>query len=215
MPERLPQLFRAIMRASRAGRLTEAGGEAEEALWERFGTECAMLVLDSTGFARTTRSRGIVCYLDLFLRMRGIVGPVFERHQSLAWRSGADNLFAEFATADRALEAALAVHLAVEKAGLMLTETEPYRVCIGIGFGRALAAGAKGMYGDEMNMASKLGEDVAEGGETLVTESACKHVKQRKGVRFEKRKVVVSRSAITYYAARPGRVDGVVRTTRR
>ena len=50
MSERLPQLFRAIMRASRAGRLTEAGGE--EALLERFGTECAMLVLDSTGIAQ-------------------------------------------------------------------------------------------------------------------------------------------------------------------
>jgi hypothetical protein len=202
VPERLPRLFHAIIRASRAERLTEAGGEAEEAIWKRFGTECAMLVLDSTGFARTTRARGIICYLDPFLKMREIVGPVFERHRSLAWRSGADNLFAEFATADRALQAALDTHVAVEKADLMLTETEPYRVCIGIGFGRVLAAGAKGVYGDEMNMASKLGEDVAEGGETLVTESAHRHIGHAGGVRFEKRKVVISGNAITYYAVR-------------
>ncbi len=200
MAEKLPPLFRSIMRARRAGKVDEAGAEAR--LWERFGTECAVLVLDSTGFSRTTRSRGIVYYLDLFLRMREIVGAVFERHRSLAWRSGADNLFAEFATADRALAAGLAAHKAVEKAGLMLTETEPFRVCVGIGFGRVLRAGSKGVYGNEMNLASKLGEDVAEGGETFLTESAHGHLKRRKAARFKKRKVVVSGNAITFYAVR-------------
>ncbi len=87
MPERLPQLFRAIMRAGRAGKIEEA----EAGLWERFGTECAVLVLDSTGFVRATRARGIVHFLDLFLRMRETVTPILERHRCLAWRSSADN----------------------------------------------------------------------------------------------------------------------------
>ncbi len=198
MPERLPQLLRAIMRAGRAGKLEEA----EARLWKRFGTECATLVLDSTGFARTTHARGIVYFLDLFLKMREIVGPLFERHRCRAWRSGADNLFAEFATPDRALAAAMAAHLAVREAGLMLSETEPYRICIGIGFGRMLKAGSKGTYGDEMNLASKLGEEVAEGGETLLTENAYTRLRRRKAARFQRRRTVVSGNAITYYSAR-------------
>ena len=51
----------------------------------------------------------------------------------------------------------------------MLTAGEPYRVCIGIGYGELLHAGEEGYYGDQMNLASKLGEDIAEGAETLVT----------------------------------------------
>ena len=198
MPERLPQLFRAIMRAGRAGKLEEA----EAALWERFGIECAVMVLDSTGFVRATRARGIVHFLNLFLRMREVVTPIFERHRCLAWRSGADNLFAEFASADHALKAATAAHRAVEEAGLLLDEGEPYRVCIGIGFGRVLKAGPKGVFGHEMNLASKLGEDIAEGGETLLTENAYKHLRRRKAAAFKKRKSTVSGNAITYYAAR-------------
>ncbi|MHC4202377.1 MAG: nucleotidyl cyclase domain-containing protein, partial [Planctomycetota bacterium] len=176
--------------------------EAEADLWERFGTECAVLVLDSTGFVRATRARGIVHFLDLFLRMREVVTPVLERHRCLAWRSSADNLFAEFAAADQALKAATAAHRAVEKAGLMLDEDEPYRVCIGIGFGRVLKGGAMGMFGGEMNLASKLGEDIAGGGETLLTENAYEHLRRRRSAEFEKRKSTVSGNAITYYAAR-------------
>ena len=198
MPERLPELFRAIMRAGRAGKIQEA----EAGLWERFGAECAMLVLDSTGFVRATQARGIVHFLNLFLRMRETVLPVFERHRCLAWRSGADNLFAEFAAADEALDAAAAAHLAVEEAGLMLDESEPYRVCIGIGFGRVLKAGPKGVFGDEMNLASKLGEDIAGGGETLLTENAYKHLRRRRAAAFEKRESVVSGNAITCYTVR-------------
>ncbi len=198
MPERLPQLFRAIMRAGRAGKIEET----EAALWERFGIECAVLVLDSTGFVRATRARGIVHFLDLFLRMREVVAAVFESHRCLAWRSGADNLFAEFASADDALKAATAAHRAVEKAGLLLDEAEPYRVCIGIGFGRVLKAGAMGVFGGEMNLASKLGEDIAGGGETLLTENAHKRLRRRRAGAFEKRKSVVSGNSITYYAVR-------------
>ena len=101
MSEQLPELFVEILDAARAGKLDPAEDAAEEAeavergLWERFGAECAMLVLDSTGFTRTTRERGVVYFLSLFLRMREIVGPIFERNSCLAWRSRADNLFAE------------------------------------------------------------------------------------------------------------------------
>jgi class 3 adenylate cyclase len=198
MAEKLPQLFREILKI----RDTEDVQRSEERLWKKYGSTCAVLVLDSTGFTRTARARGIVYFLHVFLRMRQIVGPLLERYKCLAWRSEADNLFAEFADPDRALAAALAAHLAVKKARLMLSDEEPYRVCIGIGYGRVLEGGRHGMFGDEMNLACKLGEDVAEGGETLLTERAYKALKRRKGTRFEKREVVVSGNTIPYFSAR-------------
>ncbi len=199
MRERLPELFRAINRARRSGRDLK---DAEARLWEKHGTTCAVLVLDSTGFTRATRARGIVQFLATFLHMRERVGPIFEARGCLSWRSAADNLFAEFAAPDAAIEAALAAHHAVDRARLRLGPGEPYRVCIGIGYGRLLSAGEQGVYGDEMNLACKLGEDLAEGGETLLTESAWRRLKRRKSIVFERRESVVSGTSIACYAAR-------------
>ena len=65
----------------------------------------------------------------------------------------------------------------------MLTGSEPFRVCVGIGYGRMLYSETLEGYfggemnlacklGGEMNLACKLGEDVALGGETLITTAA-------------------------------------------
>jgi class 3 adenylate cyclase len=57
--------------------------------------------------------------------------------------------------------------------GIMLTANEPFRVCIGIGHGAMLYSETlEGYFAKEMNFASKLGEDTANGCETLLTESA-------------------------------------------
>jgi adenylate cyclase len=199
MPERLPALFQAIIKARRS----QPGQAAFEAdLWQRFGTTCAMLVLDSTGFTRTVRAHGIVHFLDLFLRMRAVAGRALEAQNCLAWRSAADNLFAEFPGPDAALAAALAAHQAVAAAELRLSPGEPYRVCIGIGYGRVLQGGRDGVFGDEMNLACKLGEDIAEGGETLLTEAAYRGLTRRKSTVFERREATVSGNTITYHAVR-------------
>jgi len=193
-----PELFQAIIAASRHGEMATA----EDKLWEQFGTVCAPLVLDSTGFMRIAHEHGISHYLDLFLQMRALVSPVFERHACLGWRTVADNLFAEFATPDQALDGAVEANLALHEARLMLDDEEPYGICIGIGYGHVLRGGHEGVFGDEMNRASKLGEDVAEGGEILLTEAAYEAVQRRKGTVFERHDVTVSGNRIAFYAVR-------------
>ena len=75
-------------------------------------------------------------------------------------------------------------------------------VCIGIGYGKVLRGGAAGVFGDEMNLASKLGEDTAEGGETLLTKNAYARVKKVSSVRFEEKRVAISGNDIRFYAAK-------------
>jgi len=45
-------------------------------------------------------------------------------------------------------------------------------LCIGIGCGDILMLEGEDMYGSEFNLASKLGEDLAQRGEILLTDSA-------------------------------------------
>ena len=57
--------------------------------------------------------------------------------------------------------------------------------CIGIGYGDVYAIGPNLSMGDEMNRASKLGEDTARGNETLVTPNVYQALRDRVNVRFE------------------------------
>ena len=107
-------------------------------IWDRYGTEVAVLVLDSTGFSRVSESHGIIHFLTRLMQMRQLVRPILEAHQALRARFEADNAFAAFPHPDLAIKAALEIHQAMTLSDIMLTASEALRVCIGIGYGRML-----------------------------------------------------------------------------
>lgn len=183
-----------------------ADGLAHEAIerrvWERHGTTCALLALDSSGMTRHTRTHGIVEFLSCYMEMTRIAERALEHHRCLAWRSFADNLFAEFATVDAALAAALQIHRQLGESGIMIAGREPYRVCIGIGYGRVLDDGSGGKMGDEMNVVAKLGEDVAEAGETILSESAHQHLSPGMIVPCEKLALRLGKVDVVCYRVR-------------
>lgn len=186
--------------AARAEGLSEEA--IERCVWERHGTTCALLALDSSGMTRLSRTHGIVQFLMRYMEMRDLAERILHRHGCLSWRCFADNLFSEFREVDAALGAALEIHRALRESGLMVAGREPYRVCIGIGYGRVLDDGAGGKMGDEMNLVAKLGEDVAEAGQTVLTESAQANLSARASVPVEKIAVNLAKVATTYYLVR-------------
>jgi len=176
----------------------------EKEIWARMGTTRAVLVLDSFGFTRATRARGIVHFLWCMSSMREVVRPVFERHGCASSRALADNLFAEFESPREAFKAAVEANASVKAEKLMLTESEPYQICIGIGYGRVLQSKSEGVFGEEMNLASKLAEDIAEGGDILLTASAYNKLDKDHGYRFQAREITTARVLIKYYATTYG-----------
>jgi class 3 adenylate cyclase len=56
---------------------------------------------------------------------------------------------------------------------------------VGIGYGEVYAFGPNRAMGDEMNRSSKLGEDIARGGETLITENVYEALRGRMDVVLE------------------------------
>jgi class 3 adenylate cyclase len=63
-------------------------------------------------------------------------------------------------------------------------------LCVGIGCGRVLRIGDDDVFGAEVNAASKLGEDTAEAGEILVTDSLQRTLAGGSSYRFERIDVV-------------------------
>ncbi|MEO5959729.1 MAG: hypothetical protein ABIR80_11460, partial [Opitutaceae bacterium] len=83
--------------------------------------------------------------------------------------------------------------------GLMLTEEEPYRVCIAIGYGPVLKNGEFGVMGDEMNLVANLAEDIAEGGDTLLSDAARRSLEVHAERPLEKRQLTISQVNVTYF----------------
>lgn len=166
--------------------------EIEEQAYARFGKNLALVCMDSTGFSRTVKKRGIVYYLSLIAKMREIASTCAEACHAISYRSYADNFFAEFATVQEAVQMSIMANQEVRKAGLRLSRDEPYQLCTGIGYGHVLFAEKDGPFGDQMNLASKLGEDTAEGEEILLTPEALAELPASQRTYFEERTFEIS-----------------------
>jgi class 3 adenylate cyclase len=147
--------------------------EIDARIIKEFEQERTIFVLDMSGFSRTVQRFGIIHYLAMIQRMRRIVLPVISKHDGIVVKFEADNCFAVFSNPDDALAASLDIHNDLRVANLMTADESDVHVSIGIGHGPVLLF-CEEMYGSELNLASKLGEDVAERGEVLLTDNARK-----------------------------------------
>lgn len=149
--------------------------EIDAEIRQEFEKERSIFILDMSGFSRTVQRFGIIHYLAMIRRMRRVVQPSVERNGGIVVKFEADNCFAVFEDPDHALQAALDIHHDLSVANLMTADESDVFVSIGIGHGPVLLT-CDDMYGNEMNLASKLGEDVAEKNEILLTETARKKI---------------------------------------
>jgi class 3 adenylate cyclase len=150
----------------------ERSQEIEARIDKEFCKPVAIMVIDSCGFSRSVRQHGIVNYLARLERLERLIAPMIEGHGGRVLRVEADNIFALFPDAQAAVRCSAEVQRSVEIANEPLPAASEIYVAIGVGFGRLLLIEQHDAYGDEMNIACKLGEDLAEQGEILLTVNA-------------------------------------------
>lgn len=147
--------------------------------------ETAILVLDLTGFTLAASRGGSLQSFLRILQAQQVCLPVLRKTGASFIRTFADDVVALFQEPHSALEASLEIHRRMEALPTRGAGPPPAECCIGIGFGAVYAIGPNHAMGDEMNRTSKLGEDAARGGETLVTEGAYRALLRRSDVAFE------------------------------
>ena len=177
----------------------EAEAEIAAQIDRDFGEERAVMVLDMSGFARTTQRRGITAFLLMIHQMRRIAEPVVRDNGGLVVKAEADNLFCLFPGAPEAVAAAREIVRLLGSVNLLLPEDRRLHASIGIGYGRILNIDEDDLYGDEVNLASKLGEDIAGRGAILLTEAA-KAQTDAAGIPTRAETVSVSGLTLTYHA---------------
>lgn len=169
-PDRVRTLDELLEALDHRGR-GDAAKRFDEAIWSHRGTEGAILVTDLTGFTRTTRAHGILHFLAIFRRCAQTCIPVIAQHGGYMLKQEADDLIAVYPDAPAAIASAVDMLRAIEGLNRGLEEDEQVGMCIGVDFGRFLRL-EDDAFGDPVNTAFKLGEDVAEGGEILIGAAA-------------------------------------------
>ena len=153
---------------------------------DKYHRECAILSMDMTGFTSSAMHRG---ELQSFLRIvdaQSVVIPVLQEFGAQLIRCFADDIVALFAEPNPAVDAAVESHRRIKVFNDSPLATEyPTQCCAGIGYGEVFAIGPNLAQGDEMNRASKLGEDIARANETLLTGNAYARLQNRAEFRFE------------------------------
>lgn len=86
-----------------------------------------------------------------------------------------------FDTVLPAVEAAIRLNTAFDAINRFTEDAFDIRIAIGIDYGGVLLTGGPDYFGEVVNSACKLGEDVAEPGEILVTERAFRQIPPEAG----------------------------------
>ena len=146
-----------------------------QGIWDTYGTEGAVFISDMASFSSTSRKVGVCHFLKMIHRARQIIAPIIEANNGTLLKCDADNCYAFFKSPDDAIRASFRVNAALFKANDAFGLGEQIYLSVGIDYGRVLLVGDVDFFGDPVNTASKLGEDLAVREEVLVTRRAIEH----------------------------------------
>ena len=146
-----------------------------QGIWDTYGTEGTVFISDMASFSSTSRKLGVCHFLKMIHRARQIIAPVIEGNGGMLLKCDADNCYAFFRSTDDAIRASFEVNKVLFKANDAFGIGEQIYLSVGIDYGRVLLIGDIDFFGDPVNTASKLGEDLAIREEVLVTRRAIEH----------------------------------------
>jgi class 3 adenylate cyclase len=195
-PARTAEIFNSLLSAMIQE--PERRKELEDEILRVFSMPKAVLVLDMSGFSRTTHERGIVTFLLMIFQTRRLCMPCITKHNGTLVKAEADNLFCLFDETADAIAAAREIQERLATANCVLPDDRCLYASIGIGYGPTLYVGEEDLFGDQVNLASKLGEDIGESGDILLTAAAAAKVPEEMA-RATKKELSISGLALAYW----------------
>lgn len=166
------QQFYDLMESYARADTDEVRKQIQDQVWDKYGVEEAVHIIDMSGFSRLTQKRGIVHYLSMVRHMQLVTQPIIERFGGSVVKYEADNAFCRFPTVQKAIDASISINIAFDAMNMMTQDDLNIYISCGIDYGRFLLVDKSDFFGSVVNIASKLGEDLGSSGDILVTQSA-------------------------------------------
>ena len=131
----------------------------------------AVVFTDTADFTTRTARDGILHFLMVFEQVAEEAAQVVRKTGGDLVKVEGDSLLIRYDDINRACRGVVALEDAVQRLNRGRPENERLHFSYGIGYGDVLDLDGD-MFGLEVNLASKLGEDLAEPGEALLTPQA-------------------------------------------
>ena len=189
------RLWQMIEERTKAGKNTAA---VDQRIWDLFGETWAVMFTDLSGFSRQVEAFGILHFLQIIWEHKKILDPVIQRNDGILIKTEADSLLLIFRRAASAVKCALEMQAVLDGLNHGRSEETKVLLCVGIGYGPLLRIGDADVYGQQVNAASKLGEDTARAKEILMTKAAMEAAGNIPGCSFERLDVAVAGSTENY-----------------
>ncbi|MBC7543130.1 MAG: adenylate/guanylate cyclase domain-containing protein [Candidatus Sericytochromatia bacterium] len=190
------RLWQLIDARTRAGADTK---QIDSRIWDLFGEDWAIMFTDLSGFSRQVAAFGIIHFLQIIHEQKQLMLPIVAQHDGILIKIEADSFLIIFKRAANAITCATALQHACQNVNKRRMPEAQILLCVGIGAGRILRTGDTDVYGQEVNAASKLGEDTAKANEILVTSEAhAKALLDNPDFRFSPLNQAVAGSEINY-----------------
>jgi adenylate cyclase len=151
--------------------------EIDRKIIQEFEKSVAIMMTDSVGFSHKTRTYGIIQYLAVLKKINDELEKIIEKYDGRLLKEWADNFIIVFESPVNAVKAAIDMNCYIKRYNQTAASDEKFGICIGIGYGPVLYTGDD-YFGDEVNITSLLGEDVANDCEILITEGAYDYLKE-------------------------------------
>ncbi len=138
---------------------------------EKCVRELTVMMCDSSGFSRKTHDYGILQFLAVMTRCYDKLVPLVSAAGGYTIAHGADNLLAVFPDPAHGVAAAVEMQRWLAGHNEDKHDREQFNLCIGLHHGKIIRL-KDDIYGDKVNVAAKIGEDLASKDEILVTGEA-------------------------------------------
>ncbi len=194
------QRFEELLLSYAYTKTSEEKSAIELELWEHYGAEGVVLILDMSGFSLLTQRYGVIHYLSMVRRMQMTVEPIITERRGRVVKFEADNCFARFETTAEAIDAAIEMNRQFDAINQETPDQMNIRISCGIDGGRFLLVEQHDFFGNAVNRASKLGEDIAQPGEILVTQEAMEQLPEGSGIVAEMQELSISGILIQTHA---------------
>lgn len=170
-------------------------------IWDLFGEDWAVLFTDLSGFSRRVAEFGIIHFLQIIHEQKRLLLPIVDRHDGILVKVEADSFLLLFRKAARAVSCAVEMQRATVAVNQRRRPEEQILLCAGIGYGRILRIGDTDVFGEEVNAASKLGEDTAKAGEILLTDGAREAAGELPGITYAETELSTGRGGPVFRVA--------------
>jgi adenylate cyclase len=128
----------------------------------------AVMISDMSGFTTRTQKRGIIGFLASIRTLQRLAAPIIKAHGGRWFKADADDLFVAHESPQALYAIAKDLQMAVKRHNA--DEHDDLGLSIGLGYGPTLLIGDEDFFGNSVNVASKLGEDVGDASEILLSE---------------------------------------------